>query len=106
MPPTDDLDDTERTTEELAEVMFSGNVIDVRFGRLLTFRISLGDVDVFVRHALSPEQIADLTAGLGQGEVRLTVPTAPQTRGPLLVDPGEAALLTRALEARSSLLGG
>ncbi|MER8118947.1 hypothetical protein [Streptomyces sp. NPDC094031] len=105
MPPTDDLDDTERTTEELAEVMFSGNVIEVLFGHLLTFRISLGDVDVFVRHALSPEQITDLTAGLGRGEIRLTMPAAPQMRGPLFVDPGEAALLTRALEARSTLLG-
>ncbi|MFE7485795.1 hypothetical protein [Streptomyces sp. NPDC057552] len=105
MPPTDDLDDTERTTEELAEVMFSGNVIKVLFGHLLTFRISLGGVDVFVRHALSPEQIADLTAGLSQGEVRLTMPAAPQTLGPLFVDPGEAALLTRALDARNTLLG-
>ncbi|MFI1312465.1 hypothetical protein ACH4TS_20325 [Streptomyces albidoflavus] len=105
MPPTDDLDDTERTTEELAEVMFSGNVIEVLFGHLLTFHISIGDVDVFVRQALSPEQIADLTAGLSQGEVRLTMPAARHTLGPLFVDPGEAALLTRALDARSTLLG-
>ncbi|WP_164992631.1 hypothetical protein [Streptomyces sp. M3] len=34
MPATDDLHDTERTTEELAEAMFSGNVIEVFFDTL------------------------------------------------------------------------
>ncbi|MFJ4702992.1 hypothetical protein ACIP5N_33060 [Streptomyces sp. NPDC088768] len=104
MPPTDDLDDTERTTEELADVMFSGNVIEVLFG-LFTFRISLSSVDLIVSYEVGPEQIALLTAELGQDEFRLTWPVAPQTRGPLLVDPGQAALLKRALDARSSLLG-
>ncbi|MCX4826753.1 hypothetical protein OG883_44735 [Streptomyces sp. NBC_01142] len=106
MPATDDLHDTERTTEELAEVMFSGNVIEVFFDTLLTFRVSLSGVDVFVRHALNAEQIADLTAGVGHGEVRLAMPLAAQAGGPLVVDPGEAALLSRALEARNTLLGG
>ncbi|GAA3712080.1 hypothetical protein ACRWOO_18405 [Streptomyces sp. NEAU-PBA10] len=104
MPATDDLHDTERTTEELAEAMFSGNVIEVFFDALIIFRVSLSGVDVFVRHTLTPEQIADLSAGVAHGEVRLTTPLAARPGEPLVVDPGEAALLSRALEARSSLL--
>ncbi|GGU40727.1 hypothetical protein [Streptomyces violascens] len=106
MPSSDELNDTERTTEELAEVMFSGNVIAVCFGTLLTFRISLGGVDVFVRHSLTEDQISDLTASFSNGEVKITMPPALRASGPIPVDSGEAALLHRALEARNMLLGG
>ncbi|MEW1760566.1 hypothetical protein AB0393_29140 [Streptomyces cyaneofuscatus] len=106
MPSTDDLNDTERTTEELAEAMFSGNVIEVYFDTLLTFHISLSGVDVFVRHSLADDQIADLAAGFGDGEVRITMPPAIHATGPMPVDPGEAALLHRALAARSRLVSG
>jgi len=106
MPAADDLHDTERTTEELAEAMSSGNVIEALFGALLTFHVSLGGVDVFVRHTLTAEQIADLADGVGRGQIRLTMPPVARAGGPLAVDPGEAALLIRALEARHVLLGG
>ncbi|MER0477371.1 hypothetical protein ABR737_03160 [Streptomyces sp. Edi2] len=102
---TDGLSDTERTTEELAAVMGSGNVIEVHFAHLLTFCVSLSGVDVFVRHSLTGDQIADLAAGFGDGEVRVTMPPAVHASGPMRVDPGEAALLSRALEARAMLLG-
>ncbi|MFD7621886.1 hypothetical protein [Streptomyces sp. NPDC059802] len=104
MPSTDDLSDTQRTTEELAEAMFSGNIIEVRFAALLTFLVSLSGVDVFVRHSLTDNQIADLAAGFGDGEVRITMPPAIHASGPMPVDAGEAALLSRALDARHMLL--
>ncbi|MFG2210981.1 hypothetical protein [Streptomyces sp. NPDC048638] len=106
MPSHDELSDTERTTEELAEVMFSGNVIAVCFGDLLTFRVSLGGVDVFVRHSLTEDQIGDLGAGFGNGQVKITMPPALRPSAPMPVDSGEAALLHRALEARRMLLSG
>ncbi|KOU43235.1 hypothetical protein [Streptomyces sp. WM6378] len=105
MPATDDLSDAERTTEELADIMFSGNVIEVLFAPLLIFRISLSGVDLFVRHSLTDDQIADLAGSFSEGEVRITMPPAVPTSGPALVEAGEAALLNRALQARNMLLG-
>ncbi|TLQ39417.1 amidohydrolase family protein [Streptomyces marianii] len=106
MTAPDDLHDTERTTAELAEVMFSGNVIEVRFGALLTFRVSLSGVDILVRHSLSSDQIVSLASGLGRGQVPIPTAAPPRSGAPLIVDPGEAALLSRALEARATLVGG
>ncbi|MEO3976928.1 hypothetical protein [Streptomyces sp. CAU 1734] len=106
MSGTDDLMDTERTTEELADAMSSGNVIKVLFGHLLTFEVSLSGVAVFVRHELSEERITDLAEGAVKGELRLTIAPSAHDRTQLLVDVGEAGLLDRALAARKTLVGG
>ncbi|WP_327359569.1 hypothetical protein [Streptomyces sp. NBC_01304] len=103
MHHTDELDDTERTTDELFEAMASGNVIQVIFGDAFAFHISLSGVALFTRHDLAPEEITELVAGTARGV--LDVDPTPSCDSPIAVDPGEAALLDRALAARRALVG-
>lgn len=98
-----ELDDTELTTEELAEVLASGNTIKVYFGDLFVFHISVSVVAVFTRHDLTPDEVVTLAEGLAEGAVLLN-PT-PRVETPISVDAGQSALLDRALAARRMLVG-
>jgi hypothetical protein len=98
-----ELDDTELTTEELAEVLACGNTVDVFFGDVFIFQISLSGVAVLTRRELAPDEVTTLTAGMVEGSILLN--PAPRAETPLCVDPDQVALLDRVLAARRQLVG-
>ncbi|OEV13805.1 hypothetical protein [Streptomyces nanshensis] len=101
----DELKDVERTTEELAEIMASGNTVRVFVGEILTFEISLSEVALNIRLPFPQEAVRDLTSGVEQGDLRLSASTSgAKGLADLDVDNGQAELLKRALVARRSLL--
>ena len=103
MSETGELDDTELTTKELAEVLASGNTVKVFFGGVFAFHISLNGVAVFTRRDLTPDEVVTLTEGVTEGAILLN--PAPRAETPISVDAGQPALLDRALAARRMLVG-
>ncbi|WP_432158590.1 hypothetical protein [Streptomyces sp. bgisy153] len=69
MSETSELDDTELTTEELADALASGNTVKVFFGGVFVFHISLSGVAVFTRRDLAPDEVVTLTEGMTEGAV-------------------------------------
>ena len=100
-------DDIERTTEELADIIATGNPVRVMLGEGIAFDVDLEGVRVWLAVKVEPERIADLASGLVVDELRLAIPDLRHgMHGPSYVDPAEFALLGRALAARATLTGG
>lgn len=98
-----DLEDAELTTEELAEVLASGNTVDVFFGDVFVFQVSLSGVAVLTRRELLPDEVTTLTEGMAEGSILLN--PAPRAETPVCIDPGQVALFDRVLTARRRLVG-
>lgn len=101
-----DLDDTERTEDELYDILATGNTIDVLGTDTLTISISVAEVALHVKVPLCEHARADLVSGLAEDKLALTLPPWEQalgTEGDF--DEGEFALLGRALAARTRLIG-
>ncbi|MFD4858355.1 hypothetical protein [Streptomyces atratus] len=105
-PGDEELEDTERTTEELAEIMSSGGVVDVFLCEQLSFKVSIESVSAFVYVPLESHAIAELAAGLPDRRLQLVLPPMDAVLGGIdEVDTAEQALLGRAIAARNQVLG-
>lgn len=105
-PQGEELEDTERTVEELTEILMSGGTIEAYPTEELSYHVSIADVDLYVRIPLDQNALKTLRAGLPGGEQHLRLPPMEEATGTGEdIDPGELGLLARALEARASLLG-
>ncbi|WP_329020781.1 hypothetical protein [Streptomyces sp. NBC_01601] len=103
MRNSSELLDVELTTEELADVLGSGNTVDVFFGNVFVFQVSLSGVAVHTRRELLPNEVTTLAEGLAEGSIVLN--PSPRAETPVCVDPGQVALLDRVLTARRRLIG-
>lgn len=108
MDPRDseELDFAEMTTEELRDLLATGETIVVDLGERMYAAVTLADVEVWVAIPLKGHALQELTSGLPE-DVRLAVP--PRTED-IIPQRGvhaasEPALLQRALEAREMLVG-
>lgn len=100
---TEELEDTERTTAELAEILAAGGVVQAYLHDRLTVEVTLSDVTASVHYPLDEQAVAELASGLSKRELRLAF--HPDTLEPITeTDMGELALLGRVLEARTSLI--
>lgn len=105
MTDDEEFDQSELTTDELAELLSTGGTIEVYLSDALAFDITLADVALSVRIPLEDRAIKDLADALPDA-IRLHIPPIEQIIADRQeVDPGERALLQRALEARATLLG-
>ncbi|MFE2934936.1 hypothetical protein [Streptomyces sp. NPDC059278] len=109
-PEPEELEDTERTVEELAEILSTGGKIEAfPFpSDAVLFHVTLAEVVVFARFSLDTRAISELATGLPE-EIRLYLPPTDSITNGLTetgTDVAEQALLARALEARSRLIGG
>lgn len=106
----EELEDTERTVEELAEILSTGGRIEAfPFpSDAVFFHVTLAEVAAFARFSLDTRAISELATGLPE-EFRLYLPPTDAIVDGLTdtgTDAAEQALLARALEARSQLIGG
>lgn len=102
----EELDDTERTTEELQEILSEGGTVWAHITANLSYSVSLADV--CVNFALTQKAIDATLRGVsrtlaeGEGDFPLVLDPAADDEG---ADQGGVALLERLLTARASLLG-
>lgn len=99
----EELDDTERTTEELAEILAQGGAVDVYLDHRLRVAVTLADVVVSVDYRLDAQAVTDLASGLADNTLRLALDNH-DLNAPIEVDGGELALLGRVMDARARLI--
>lgn len=103
--PLDERYDPQRTTEELADIMDTGEYIEASLGDDIHADISTQGVNIWIRFPLDDHAVSELADGLKSNQLR--IPLDPRrildlpSQGS---DPAELMLLARALEARARSL--